>query len=84
MLFLLAWSLQQPFDMLENEQPKTVELLRQHFTRVDNLVAFFLRNFEDKMEVEIDGTHSGNASEHPTSLQVITHVFTHEFHHKTK
>lgn len=76
------YTLQQPPDMLENEQPNTVEILRQHFTRVDNLVAFFLQNFKDKMEVEIDGTHSGNPDERPTPWQVITHVFTHEFHHK--
>lgn len=76
------YTLQQPLDKLENEQPKTIPLIREHFTRVDSLVAFFLHKFEDKWEVEIDGTFSGNPFEHPTPLQILTHVITHEFHHK--
>lgn len=80
--WLAYYTLQQPVDILENEEPKTVDVLRQHFDRVDNLVAFFLNHFGDTMEVIIDGTHSGNPDEHATPLQVFTHVFTHEFHHK--
>jgi len=80
--WLSYYTLQQPTDVLENEEPKTVNLIRDHFGRVDKLVAFFLDSYEDKMEVVIDGTHSGNADEHATPLQVFTHVFSHEFHHK--
>ena len=76
------YTLQQPLDVLENEQPKTLHLLRQHFTRVDDLVAFYLKTFQNKMQIEIDGTFSGNPEERPTPLQIITHVMTHEFHHK--
>ena len=34
------------------------------------------------METVTDGMHSGNADEHATPLQVFTHVFSYEFHHK--
>ena len=80
--WLAYYTLQQPVDVLESEEPKTIDLIRRHFTRVDTLVAFFLDHFDGKMDIVIDGTHSGNPDERATPLQVFTHVLTHEFHHK--
>jgi len=76
------FALQQPVDSLNDQGFTTVNLIRELYINVDDIMAAFLKSFDDKMEAPITGIHSRNGQVSATPLQLFTHVLTHEFHHK--
>ncbi|TDF90590.1 DinB family protein [Paenibacillus piri] len=53
------------------------------FQRIDSLVDIFLREHGENLNHRISGKLSWRSEEfYPTALELITHVMTHEFHHK--
>lgn len=69
-----------------NTQPGTIPGIsetRQLFRRIDSIVAAFLNEYAGKWDQRIVGTLEwSNETFDPTALTLMTHVMTHEFHHK--
>jgi uncharacterized damage-inducible protein DinB len=62
---------------------KDITALRQMFEQVDNAVNDFLMLFKDHMEIPADHKLTNKDVQLTlTPLQLFTHAFTHEFHHK--
>ncbi|WP_295674408.1 DinB family protein [uncultured Mucilaginibacter sp.] len=80
--WLAYFALKQPAKLISNEDFTNVALIRQLYTRADDIVARFLESFKDKMEVPVEGHHNRAGLVSITPLQLFTHVTTHEFHHK--
>jgi uncharacterized damage-inducible protein DinB len=80
--WLAYFALKQPDGSLKDQGFTTVNLIRQLYDKVDEIVALFLKSFEDKMEIPVHGIHNRNGQVSATPLQLFTHVLTHEFHHK--
>ncbi|HWZ02347.1 MAG TPA: DinB family protein [Mucilaginibacter sp.] len=80
--WLVYFALKQPAKLINNQDFSTVDLIRQLYTRADDIVAVFLESFNDKMEVPVEGHHNRAGLVSVTPLQLFTHVTTHEFHHK--
>ncbi|WNB90957.1 DinB family protein [Bacillus sp. NEB1478] len=59
-----------------------VQEMREVFSKTDALVHEFLNEFENKWDqnVHVSFEHGGSAKF--TSLWLLTHTITHEFHHK--
>ncbi len=65
------------------KSPSNMAELLILYAEVDNLVVEFMTVFEGSWESPIKGSISRNRTELTVpALQVITHVITHEFHHK--
>lgn len=80
--WLAYFAMKQPAGSINDTGFKTAPLLRQLYARVDEVVAAFLENFKDTMDVPVTGIHSRNGQISATPLELFTHVITHEFHHK--
>jgi uncharacterized damage-inducible protein DinB len=60
-----------------------IQEMFHHFKRIDSMVDIFLREYGGRLHHRIIGTLSWRSEEFdPTALELITHVITHEFHHK--
>jgi len=80
--WLVQFASQQSVEFANNENFTTISQIRELFVSVDEITATFLQNFEEKMELPINGVLSRNRQATATPLQLFTHVTTHEFHHK--
>ncbi|MFK7696805.1 DinB family protein [Paenibacillus sp. HJGM_3] len=55
----------------------------QLFQRMDSIVDIFLREYGERLDHRIIGTLSWRSEEFDlTALELMSHVITHEFHHK--
>ncbi|MDN4068899.1 DinB family protein [Paenibacillus vini] len=60
-----------------------VKFIRERFTEVDEIVERFLNEYSDRWSEPIEQDESWQGyPKAPTPLLLITHVETHEFHHK--
>jgi uncharacterized damage-inducible protein DinB len=80
--WLAYFALKQPPGSLADTGFITVDLLRQLYLQVDEVMDAFLRHFNDDMETPVSGIHNRNGLVSVTPLYLFTHVITHEFHHK--
>lgn len=80
--WLSYYALHTPVQELNKRDFKTHTLIRGLFERVDQTVNVFLEHFHNKNDIMIDGVHVACGRVRATPVQVMTHVFTHEFHHK--
>ncbi|MDR3693948.1 DinB family protein [Mucilaginibacter sp.] len=80
--WLAYFGMKQPAKLINSEDFTNVDLIRQLYTRADDIAAAFLESFKDKMEVPVEGHHNRAGLVSATPLQLFTHVTTHEFHHK--
>jgi uncharacterized damage-inducible protein DinB len=80
--WLERFALNNPLDLLNDQDFTTVDLIRELYLQVDYTMAIFLEAFEGKMEITLNSTLSRNRQVSASPLQLFTHVFTHEFHHK--
>jgi uncharacterized damage-inducible protein DinB len=80
--WLAYFALKRPAGSLNDKGFTTVNQIRELYITADNIMTAFLENFQDKMEVPVNGIHSRSGQVSVTPLQLFTHVLTHEFHHK--
>ena len=80
--WLAYFALKHPRKTIDNQDFVSVELIRELYSRADEIVAIFLENFDAKLEVPVSGIHNRAGEVSVTPLQLFTHVTTHEFHHK--
>lgn len=76
------FALQQPVELLNDSDYKTMSRIRQLYARSDNTMDIFLEKFKKKTDQPIIATHVRNGLLSVSPLQLFTHVLTHEFHHK--
>lgn len=76
------FALQQPARSLEDEGFITIPLIRGLYRQVDEVMAAFLEQFSDSLDMPITGVPDAWGPRSATPLQLFTHVVTHEFHHK--
>nr|WP_294869765.1 DinB family protein [uncultured Pedobacter sp.] len=75
------FSLKLNIDTYQDQPNSSIQVLRTLFEKVDKLISTYIEEFGDDPNQLIIGIISGKKIE-ATSLQVFTHVLTHEFHHK--
>ena len=80
--WLKYFALKEPVRLIDNEDFKSIDLIRKLYTRADETMVRFLQNFADEMETPVTGVHNRSGLVSVTPLQLFTHVTTHEFHHK--
>ncbi|ELR72989.1 hypothetical protein C900_00491 [Fulvivirga imtechensis AK7] len=79
--WLANFSMKKNTPYFDVESIKDITSVRQVFTKVDKLVAEFLRQFPEG-DTCISGVLPGRDKMEFGALTVFTHVVTHEFHHK--
>jgi len=80
--WLDSFAQSENIEWLDTLNVNTIAQIRQLYGKVDDIVAAFLQNFKDKMEMPITNIHNAAGEVTATPLQLFTHVLTHEFHHK--
>lgn len=60
----------------------SLEMIRQQYALVDNIVTDFLEKYNLEMETPIRNTSTRNRQQSACPMDLFTHVLTHEFHHK--
>ncbi len=80
--WLSYYAMHEPVQELNERNFKSITRLRELYKRVDQTVSKFLEHFGDKMDKKIEGVHASCGRLRATPVEVMTHVFTHEFHHK--
>jgi uncharacterized damage-inducible protein DinB len=80
--WLAYFALKQPRKSINNQDFVAIDMIRELYGRVDEIVAIFLENFEPGLNVPVSGIHNRAGEVCVTPLQLFTHVTTHEFHHK--
>jgi uncharacterized damage-inducible protein DinB len=75
------FSLKLNIDTYQDQSISSIQVLKTLFEKVDQLISSYIEEFGDNPNQLISGIISGKKIE-ATSLQVFTHVLTHEFHHK--
>jgi uncharacterized damage-inducible protein DinB len=76
------FALKLPFDFLDDHNFTSISSIRTLFIQADETMNTFLENFAAEIEIPINSTLSRNRQVTASPLQLFTHVFTHEFHHK--
>ena len=80
--WLAYFALQQPAGSIKDRGFTTMPQIRQLYRQVDDTVAEFLEKFKETIDLPIKGVHNACGQVIATPLEVLTHVMTHEFHHK--
>ena len=80
--WLSYYAMHNPVQELNEEDFKSIMRIRELYKRVDQTVSNFMKQFSNHMEERIDGVHASCGRVSATPVEVLTHVFTHEFHHK--
>jgi len=80
--WLESFAQSENIEWLDTLNVNTITQIRQLYGKADDILATFLQNFKDKMEVPITNIHNAAGEVTATPLQLFTHVLTHEFHHK--
>lgn len=77
------FALQQSFALATANEFVALQSIRVLYQDVNVLVATFLQQFENQLETPLVGKNfEGNKTLELSPMQLLTHVFTHEFHHK--
>lgn len=76
------YALQKNIPYLELESLSSMIKVRDAFTHVDQLVDSFFSFFDDNENIQIKNHLTNRGEVIATPLSLITHVITHEFHHK--
>lgn len=76
------YALQRTTSYLNHEAINSLKGVREEFKKIDQLVEDFLEQYRTQMIVPIQNTLGRHGLVGNTPLAVITHVITHEFHHK--
>jgi uncharacterized damage-inducible protein DinB len=80
--WLAYFALQQPTGSGKDQGFPTMPRIRQLYGQVDDTVYDFLEKFKETIDLPIKGVHNACGQVMATPLEVLTHVMTHEFHHK--
>jgi uncharacterized damage-inducible protein DinB len=76
------FALQLPANLLKVEGCGSMPEVRDLYDRVDGVMTAFLKRYGENLEEPIKGVHDACGPTGATTLQLFTHVTTHEFHHK--
>ena len=69
-------------DVLTNGNNIGMGAIRQRYEKVDKLVFAFMEKYKQNIELPLILMHDACGEVHTTPQQLLTHVMTHEFHHK--
>ncbi len=76
------FALKVPAEAFDSSENDSIQNLRKLYKSVDELVYNFIEQYDDQMNITIEGIHDAAGAVQATPAQLFTHVFTHEFHHK--
>ena len=81
--WLAKSGMKKPYSYLDDSSGGNMESIEEIFVKIDAIVADFLNEFEQRLEVISAFNVPGKDVQLNLSpLQLFTHVITHEFHHK--
>jgi uncharacterized damage-inducible protein DinB len=82
-LYWLAYTaLEQTVEWLHDQDYNNMADIRRLYIKTDDLMAAFLKEFENSIDIPIDNSRSKEDKLNASPLMIFTHVMTHEFHHK--
>jgi uncharacterized damage-inducible protein DinB len=82
-LYWLAYmALEQTVEWLNDRDYNNMTDIRQLYIKTDDLMAAFLKEFENSIDIPINNSRSREDKLNASPLMIFTHVTTHEFHHK--
>jgi uncharacterized damage-inducible protein DinB len=79
--WLAAFAMKKSVKWLDSEDLITIGQIRVLYYKVDEAVTDFLEDFKYRRD-PISGVHNAAGHVSATTVQLFTHVTSHEFHHK--